>query len=144
MGSALSIDSVELCSPRFAAHHRVALPSAGSTVLIGPEMARGGFGLLHPGEALDGTKPSVALIAKLFHREALEEVGGAARILGNMDRLLAALEYRHDRGWTEELLALPFCLINSYLDGEGCLVALMLDLRALGYRHFPSDDPVEV
>ena len=137
MNEELHIRGIATCSPPFARHHGLALPQPRGRLQLGAEFARGGFGVLRSVTRVDTAAPSRAIVAKLFAAGALQATGGSQILTARVADLHRVLESRRSDDWCTALLALPFCLASARLsDGVG-LVALMLDLRALGYRPSP-------
>ncbi len=138
MSGTLRIDRVAATSGRFGAHHGVGGLRAGASLALGEEVGRGGFGTVSAIASVDGRAPSRPLLAKVLDDAPLGQIqGGADRIADNLAALLAKLEGRADEDWCELLLALPFSVGFATVRGRTTLVALMLDLRALGYEASP-------
>jgi hypothetical protein len=133
----LQIRGTATCSPTFARHHGLALPQRRGRLELGAEFARGGFGALRPVTRIDSTRPARAIVAKLFSPSALQVTGGSQVLTARVAELHRALEARPSHDWCTALLALPFCLVSAQLPDGIALVALMLDLRVLGYRPSP-------
>jgi serine/threonine protein kinase len=138
------IRQIEAVNAEFAAFHHGALPAAGDTVILGPSMASGGFGVLHPIERMGGVAPPVALIAKLFDHDVLNHNGGTRPIISHAEQLHRALAARPVHVWAQALLALPYCLAMVELAGRPELMALMLDMRPMGYVTSPFDDRTRI
>lgn len=137
MSDTLQVRGVASTLPAFAARHHLPLPRVGARIAIGDAFARGGFGAVHPVESIDGAAPGRAVLLKLFTPDALAATGGSQVLTARVAELHRTLETFAVEAWSEALLALPYCLLTAPLPGGIALVALMLDLRALGYCESP-------
>jgi serine/threonine protein kinase len=145
MSGSCRIDRSAACSTRFAAHHRVETATNGTTLRLGRKVGAGGFATVFTVESIDGKPPSRPLLAKVFHDSALSAVpGGAQRIAKGIGALIDKLEQLPADRWCYELLALPYCVAFARWKGRSALVALMLDLGALGYEACPLGDTDEL
>ena len=131
---------VHLAADTFAREHGVVLPRHLTKLTLGNELARGGFGVLRPLEAMDDARPRFGLLVKLFSPDVVAGVGGESAFHARVGRLIAALEIRQDVAWTRALLSVPVCMATGDLSGTSYLFAIMLDLRPLGYRESPFSD----
>lgn len=131
---------VDATCAAFARRHGLAVPGAGDTLELADAVGSGGFGAVHPVDAVGGTAPASALLAKLFDAGALSDGGGPDVVIGSMRDLHDALEHSGDPDWPDAVLALPYTLLTARVGGQQRLVALMLDLRARGYEPAPLAD----
>jgi hypothetical protein len=142
--SAARITSMAATCATFADHHGLPLPGHHAVVALDGERAAGGFGTVHPVAALDGAVPARPLLAKLFDPDALAAGGGPTPVVDLLAMLFAALETHGDAAWPDAVLALPYHVCHAEVDGLSRLIALMLDLGALGYEEPPFADRAHV
>lgn len=134
--SELQIEKIHAWSRDFAHRHRIRRPRSGESLSLGPQLEAGGFGALHPVLSSSGGVLRNDLLAKLFHANP----GTEAHARNLIGRLHGVLESSPDPTWQERLLALPFLVAQVRFEDESRLMALMLDLRSLGYRSYSFDE----
>jgi serine/threonine protein kinase len=132
----LQIDRIHTLSRSFARHHRITLPRRQQALRLGAALEGGGFGTPYPVLSVPAEGGAPDLLAKLFNADP--EVEDHVRdVIG---RLHGALEGRPERSWMDRLKALPFLVAQVRFEGRSRLMALMLDLRSLGYESNVFDE----
>jgi hypothetical protein len=136
----LTIESVQCELTEFARRHRIDLPTVGERFALGDPRGGGSYGGIHVVSARNGQAPRTPLVAKLFdlRGKGVEDAEVVDRVTG----LHAGLS----RGGSEVLdglLAIPFSLVETRVDGALRLVAFMLDLTQLGYKQVPYEKAEE-
>lgn len=132
----LQIERVHSVSRSFCRHHRVHAPRTSEALSLGQPLEPGGFGTPYPVAPTPGASRGPDLMVKVFHANA-EVEAHVRRLTG---RLHAVLADRRDATWPDRLLALPFLLAQARFEGSTRLIALMLDLRSLGYQSYSFEE----
>lgn len=133
------LTQTEAASRPFALYHGADLPAAPVRLEIGAQFSAGAFGSLHSATALDGRPPVTPLVAKLFDAHAFGK-HGMSPVVDSLRDLHDALGRHSQPDWPDGIRALPYAVYRARHDGQDTLVALMLDLRAMGYAPAPFTD----
>jgi hypothetical protein len=141
--TAVEVTQVDVAGLAFAGHHGLRVPRVGDRLEIDTARDAGSFGAIHAVAALDGAAPPRPILAKVFDPDATTR-DDAATLADLLGMLHAALETHGGPDWPAGVLALPYGLLRAQVDGRPRLVALMLDLAALGYAAPPFADRAAV